>query len=190
MFVLCDLLNVRNLLSVLASPITLTCSVIMTTNWLKLWLLDKSLTREEYEDIPQPRFELHTHVLVKNVQVGLILGMGVFGPLIGLIRGRSRAAALAGSLKGGKIGVGVLAPLAPVMTEAAIRNQEAERIYDRAFRIRHNSGQMRADRWAVAGGLGGGIAGAFGMVSPLVGPMVGIAMGTVSAGVYTNKILK
>ena len=69
----------------------------------------------QYADIPHPRLELHTHVLCKNIQVrlyhwnihdedksdsmlhcqvGLVLGMGVIGPLVGLIRGRSITAAL------------------------------------------------------------------------------------------------
>lgn len=163
----------------------------MTANWVSVLLLDAKLTREEYEDIPHPRLELHTHVLFKNIQMGLILGMGVVGPLVGLVRGRSVAAAMAGGLKGGKVGVAVLAPVAPFMVEGAVRNQEQERIYDRAFRIRYNSGQMRADRWAVAGGVGGCVLGGMGApVGALAGGMMGIALGTLGAGFYTNTVLK
>ena len=41
----------------------------MTTNWLGALLYNKTLTDEEYEDIPYPRLELHTHVFWKHVQV-------------------------------------------------------------------------------------------------------------------------
>ena len=41
----------------------------MTTNWLGVLLFNKTLTDEEYEDIPYPRLELHTHVFWKHVQV-------------------------------------------------------------------------------------------------------------------------
>ena len=163
----------------------------MTSNWLSLWLLDKKLTVEEYEDIPNARLELHTHVLVKNIQMGLILGMGLVGPLVGLKRGRSATAAWGGGVRGGKVGMGILSPLAPLMTEGTVRNQEYERIYDRAFRIRYNSGQMRADRWAVAGGVGGLVmGGVVARVGALAGGMLGVIVGTLSAGVHTNIILK
>ena len=41
----------------------------MTTNWLKALYLGKELSDEEYKDIPNYRFELHCHVLYKNLQV-------------------------------------------------------------------------------------------------------------------------
>ena len=63
--------------------------------------------------------------------------------------------------------------------------------YDRAFRIRYNSGQTRADRWAVAGGSCGCVLGGIAApVGALVGGMLGIAVGTVGAGVYTNTVVK
>ena len=89
-----------------------------------------------------------------------------------------------------KVGVGVLALMSPLMVEGAVRNQEDEKIYDRAFRIRYNSGQMRADRWAVAGGLGGGALGALPgcPLGAVAWAMLGIAFGTVGAGVYTKAL--
>ena len=41
----------------------------MTTNWVSALLLNTKLTDQQYEDIPRPRLELHTHVLFKNIQV-------------------------------------------------------------------------------------------------------------------------
>merc|ERR1712080_516298 len=108
---------------------------------------NKELTTEEGADIPYPKLELHAHVFTKNIEAGLILGMGVIGPLVGLVRGRSISAAISSAYKGGKVGAVALGALAPVMVEAAMRNQEPERIYDRAFRIRYNEGQMTTDRF-------------------------------------------
>ena len=85
----------------------------MTTNRVKQILLGSELTDAELEDIPSARMELHTHVLTKFVQVSnqitkivrnvsqpqmllqvsSILGAGIIGPLVGLKRGRSLAAA-------------------------------------------------------------------------------------------------
>ena len=49
---------------------------------------------------------------------------------------------------------------------------------------------MRADRWAVAGGVGGSVLGGIGASVALAGGMLGIAIGTVGAGVYTNTVVK
>ena len=41
----------------------------MTSHLFKRLYLDSKLTDEEYQDIPQPRFELHYHVAYKFAQV-------------------------------------------------------------------------------------------------------------------------
>jgi len=161
----------------------------MTKFWLGRLLLDQTLSLEEYEEIPLPRLELHTHVLYKNTQVGLVLGMGLVGPIVGFIKGRSLASVLQYAVKGGKIGAGIMIPLAPLMTEKFIYGNEAERIYDRAFRIRYHDSQLRADRWATYGGLTGLAASSFRGGSLLVGGMSGFLVGSVCAGLYSNLIL-
>ncbi|XP_023345631.1 uncharacterized protein LOC111714706 [Eurytemora carolleeae] len=129
----------------------------MTKLWVGRLLVDQQLSIEEYENIPQPRLELHTHVLYKGIQVGLVLGMGVIGPIVGYRKGKSLSSVMQYAVKGGKIGAGVMIPLAPIMTELTIRGNEQERIYDRAFRLRHHETQLRADRWSTYGCLSGTI---------------------------------
>jgi len=162
----------------------------MTQFWLGRLLIGTNLTDEQYEDIPKPRLELHVHVLYKNAEVGLFLGMGILGPLIGAYKGRSWQAVRSTALKGGKIGAGLMLPLAPLMTEKFIYGNEDERIYDRAFRLRHHETQLRADRWATYGGLAG-LSSTLITGVPLVnGGMVGFLAGSVSAGIYSNLIMK
>ena len=77
-----------------------------------------------------------------------------------------------------------LVPLAPVMLELAIRGQEEERVYDRSFRLRHNSGQLRADRYSALGGVAGGL-----LTGP-TGALLGVTVGTLAAALHTNAISK
>ena len=43
----------------------------------------------------------------------------------------------------GKWGVLVMTPTFPLITEMALKNSTPEAVYDRAYRIRHNKGQVR-----------------------------------------------
>ena len=65
----------------------------MSTNRVKQIFLGFELSDAELEDIPSPRMELHAHVMTKFVQMSSILGASIIGPLVGLKRGRSIAAA-------------------------------------------------------------------------------------------------
>ena len=65
----------------------------MSTNRVKQIFLGSELSDAELEDIPSPRMELHAHVMTKFVQMSSILGASIIGPLVGLKRGRSIAAA-------------------------------------------------------------------------------------------------
>merc|ERR1712014_250225 len=144
----------------------------MTTNWLGVLLFDKTLTDEEYEDIPYPRLELHTHVFWKHVQFGSIMGLCVVGPILGAVRGRSLAAIRTTAVKTGKMMTLGLPPLAPLFVEMTIKEQEEERVFDRSFRLRHNEGQLRADRYSLLSALAGGL------LSGPSGAVVGVATGT------------
>jgi len=80
-----------------------------------------------------------------------------------------------------------LGALSPVMTELAVsksKNPGDYGFYDRSYRLRHNEGQLRADRFSAAGGLAGaGLAAATG-ASGLTGLLGGFALGCLSSGVY------
>lgn len=143
--------------------------------------------------------------------MGCILGMGVIGPVIGAVRGRSLAAVKQYSAKverdriykkseqcqlgtfrqTGKLMAGGLVAISPAMTELAIKKSNSDyQVWDRAYRIRNNQGQMRADRFAFAGGAAGAAAGVAAAGAPLTGALAGFAAGCVSAGIYSNVILK
>ena len=49
---------------------------------------------------------------------------------------------------------------AAVMTIARLWNSTDEQIFDRAYRLRHNKGQVRMDKFTYGGALLGGVAGA------------------------------
>ena len=163
----------------------------MTENLLRILFLGQELPDEEVRKIPNPRAEVHLHVLTKCAQLGSVAGMGLLGPLLGIFKSRSLAAVRQYSVRTGKILTAVLLPLAPVLTEARLTGEEGEeeKVYDRAYRLRKNEGQMRCDRWAFAGGalgvVGGGLAGG----TVLQGMLTGFAVGTVAAGFYTNVYL-
>ena len=162
----------------------------MTHYFINNLLLAKDLSDEQYSDIPSPRFELHVHVLYKTVQAGSILGMVVFGPLVGLVRGRSWTAVKAAALKGGRIGAMIGVPMGPLMTEMTLSKAKAtpESIFDRCYRIRHNIGQVRTDRFCTIGSVvGTGVGVALG-AGAFNGFVVGVVGSTLSAGVYNNFI--
>ena len=94
------------------------------------------------------------------------------------------------TLQGGKLGVGIMVPLAPVMTEATIRNSTEEAIYDRSYRIRNNRNQMRADRFATCGAMLGSVGAKVVGGSVLTGLILGLNIGTISAGVVNNQLAK
>ena len=112
------------------------------------------------------------------------MGLCVVGPLLGAVRGRSLSAVKSSAVKTGKLMTLGLPPLAPLLVELAIKEQEEERVYDRSFRLRHNQGQLRADRYSLASGLAGGL------LSGPSGAVVGVATGTLVAALQTNVFSK
>lgn len=48
------------------------------------------LTEEEYQNINHPYAEMYTHVTLKTIQAGTLLGTILFGPLVALARKESR----------------------------------------------------------------------------------------------------
>lgn len=127
----------------------------MSSYFLKNLYLNQELTLEEYEDIPNPRTELHIHVIYKATQVFSLLGFAVVGPITCLVKtkGLSQVANYASKMGPRGFALGLVA--GPIMTEAAIRNATQDAIYDRSFRLRHNTKQLNADRFSTLGLVGG-----------------------------------
>ena len=88
------------------------------------------------------------------------------------------------ALKTGKRMVVVLPPLAPLFVEMKLKEEEQERVYDRSFRLRHNEGQLRADRYSILAALAGGL------TAGTSGALVGVAAGTLGAALHTNVFNK
>ena len=112
------------------------------------------------------------------------MGLCVVGPILGAVRGRSLSAIKTTAVKTGKIMALGLPPLAPLFVEMKLKDEEEERVYDRSFRLRHNQGQLRADRYSLVAALAGGL------ISGPSGAMVGVASGTLVAALQTNVFLK
>ena len=158
----------------------------MGTKWAINLFLPVTLSDEEMRDIPMPRLELHIHVMYKTVQAGTILGMGIFGPLIALIRRRPFAATC---LRAGQIGALIGVPAGPMMTEMTLSKTKStdDMVWDRCYRLRYNRSQVRVDRACTYGELAGA---AFAMTSGgslLNGSLTGLALATVAAGVFNNS---
>jgi len=68
-----------------------------------------ALTEDEYQDIAYPYLEMYTHVTLKTVQSGTLLGTMVFGPLIALVKKdtRSLKGLMAMINRAGSIGAGI-----------------------------------------------------------------------------------
>ena len=110
------------------------------------------------------------------------MGLCVVGPILGAVRGRSLSAIKTTAVKTGKMMTLGLSPLAPLFVEMKIKEEEEERVYDRSFRLRHNTGQLRADRYSLVSALAGGL------VSGTSGAVVGVATGTLLAALQTNAL--
>ena len=70
------------------------------------------------------------------------MGAGVIGPLVGLFRGRSFAAMKSSALRGGKLGFLIMIPVSMALTAKKTSGFDKDAFYDRAFRLRHNEGQV------------------------------------------------
>ena len=88
------------------------------------------------------------------------------------------------ALKTGKTMAVLLPPLAPLFVEMKLKGEEQERVHDRSFRLRHNEGQLRADRYSILAALAGGL------TAGTSGALVGVAAGTLGAALHTNVFNK
>ena len=115
------------------------------------------LTPEQLTDIPQPTLELTRHVAIKGLQAGALLG--TVGASLNLLRRRPLSAIDAVTRVGRTASTAALvtAPLS-VAAMAVVLQREGwnpYRIWDRAYRLRHNPTQQRVDRLTgIAAGLG------------------------------------
>lgn len=91
------------------------------------------------------------------------------------------------SLQG--VGIG----LAAILTMVRIWNDADEQIYDRSYRLRHNKGQVRMDKFTYGSALAGGIVGMAAVPWSVAAGVQGASMGiglSVFAHTLTSKMKK
>ena len=108
------------------------------------------LTAEQRQEIPNYTLELTQHVAIKGIQAGALIGTVIGSALLlrsrpltwadGVVRvGRTAA------MSSGVTAVASVAAMAVLMQREGWNDY---RIWDRAYRLRHNSFQQRCDRFS------------------------------------------
>uniref|UniRef100_A0A1I8IM37 Mitochondrial carrier protein n=3 Tax=Macrostomum lignano TaxID=282301 RepID=A0A1I8IM37_9PLAT len=157
----------------------------MTSAYLKN-LMGVPVTDEELENIPHPNVELTLHTTVRFIQAGAVLGSLVAAPLVTAIGGPRTLSDLADrALRYGVTGARVGAVAAPLVTYAAMRKEPEIAVYDRVYRLRYHSNQVRHDRYFLIGASIGGASN--GPAGALVGILGGIALATAYNSLLANR---
>ena len=103
-------------------------------------MLGQKLTDDNMRLIKHPAVELCTHVTIKTIQAGALLGMVVIGPVFRLAVGpRTILAIKETALRYGRNGAIIGIPLGPLMTYARAKSGEGindDGMFDRAYRLR------------------------------------------------------
>uniref|UniRef100_UPI002FE4FB32 NDUEG9 n=1 Tax=Euglena gracilis TaxID=3039 RepID=UPI002FE4FB32 len=118
-------------------------------------------------DIPNAEAELLTHVIIKTIQLCTVLGAVVAAPVAAAAQPAARTLAGLGATAAryGKAGALIGVPLGAFMHYARLQGITGiDPIYDRAYRLRHNANQHRADRSFLRGAALGA---AVGYVTPI-----------------------
>lgn len=147
---------------------------------------------EEFRDIPHPMLELYTHVTLKTVQAGTLIGTLIAAPIATLRKSENRSVAgyMQKASKFGRYGIifGVVAgPLMCYAKVRTIKNLE-DGLFDRDYRLRHNRGQVRVDQGSLLGALTGAALTTGAGYGPAVGGMVGLASGVVAMAAYNSSV--
>ena len=115
------------------------------------------LTAEQLCEIPHHTLELTQHVAVKGIQAGALIGSAV--GTVFLVRRHPRhwtdglvRVGRAATLSSGLLAMGGVAAMAIVLQREGWNDY---RIWDRAYRLRHNSFQQRCDRFSAIGAATG-----------------------------------
>eukprot|EP00669_Euglena_mutabilis_P007218 TRINITY_DN2575_c0_g1_i1.p1 TRINITY_DN2575_c0_g1~~TRINITY_DN2575_c0_g1_i1.p1 ORF type:complete len:201 (+),score=35.84 TRINITY_DN2575_c0_g1_i1:35-604(+) len=135
----------------------------MTKTMLKLIFQVPLDEKEDIGDIPNPYLELGTHTILKSVQAGTLLGTVVVGPALALSRPATRSlmSVITTSGRYGRLGALSSVPFGFLLLYIKTQGLSKEPIFDRAFALRHNAYQHRADRFFLLGALSGYLGGFF-----------------------------
>ena len=165
----------------------------MSLPWLKN-MLGVTLSDEDMENIPYPKFELITHVTIKDVQAFGLLGSLFFAPISAVVKKQNRNWPEIKSRMGryGRNGMILGLITGPLMTYFRLRSIETEEeVTDRCYRLRKNRDQVRVDQASVIGGVAGaGLATFSAGTSATFGGVVGMSSGVILAAIYNAKLAK
>ncbi|KAK2146259.1 hypothetical protein LSH36_622g02000 [Paralvinella palmiformis] len=154
----------------------------MTTYYFKN-LAGVNLTDEERGNVPHPYAELITHVTLKAMQAGAILGAGVIGPAVSVAGGhRDGKSIQEAAYKYGKGGIALGLVVGPILMAARAAPLERKEVFDRSYRIRFNRNQVSVDRLSIVGALAGAGAAHFLNNEAAMGAVFGFAGGCVFGG--------
>ena len=136
----------------------------------------RRVDNQDRPDIPTyPAITLLTHCFMKGLQSGAILGL-VAIPLIRYRSAKSYYAAWKKSM--------VISPIfGGSMTTLLLFGKDIsggltdDGVDDRAYRIKHNEGQVKVDKYSIISGLGGASVGAVSGLGVLASASTGIAFG-------------
>ncbi|KAK6060873.1 hypothetical protein COOONC_01466 [Cooperia oncophora] len=116
----------------------------MSTYWLKNFL---GVRQSDFEllRIPAPTAEFCIHVTLRSIQTGALLG-SVLGPLSAVMFERKAANAenlSASFVNGGTTGAMIGALMGPAITYLSLRDMNTVQLYDKCYRLRYVSGNLK-----------------------------------------------
>jgi len=161
----------------------------MSSQWLQNHM-GATLSDEEMEKIPNPKFEVGVHVVIKFMQAGGILGTWLFGPIAAVRKSETRNLQCLRMKMGkcGRAGVFIGIPLGMAASYAQTSKCDEYRNWDRCYRLRHNRGQVRADQASAVGSIGGAAIGYATGAGAWFGGLMGMSALMLAAAIYTSKM--
>ena len=154
--------------------------------------MGSALTDDEMKDIPNPKTELTIHVTTRVVQAFGLLSTVLIGPLAAIRKAETRnLAGVARKVKTcGKYGVLLGVVVGPGLAAARMSSFEfdADKIYDRCYRLRNNQNQRRVDQSFVVATPAGALAAAATGSSPILGALLGMTGAVFAVAVYNQSL--
>mmetsp|Transcript_93743 Transcript_93743/g.183802 ORF Transcript_93743/g.183802 Transcript_93743/m.183802 type:complete len:176 (-) Transcript_93743:29-556(-) len=152
------------------------------------WDLNRKVDESKYDSTELPTYPVRTfvgHVAMKGVQAGSILGLAIGVPLIAYLRKMPISKAWLKVMPIAPI-IGTIGSLSLLYGKNATTPFGSDGIDDRAFRIMHNKGQVKVDKYSVVGSVLG--MGCATVMAPGIGPIFAAASTGVAVGCAYYKI--
>lgn len=160
----------------------------MTTYYF-LNMAGAKLTDKQRGDVPHPYMELVTHVTLKVMQAGAVLGAGIIGPAVSVAGGhRDGKSIQEAAYKYGKGGVKLGLIIGPLFTAARVASLTEHEVYDRSYRLRFNRNQLFVDRLSIVGAVAGAGVAHFLSNEAAKGAVFGLAGGCVLGGILNFMV--